>query len=98
MSTVQFSLRIDPRIKKRLDLQAKLEDRSAAYVAQKALDEYLDRKEQMRRMLLDLEAEADKGVFISEEAMNAWVDSWDTDNESPPPKPDISPARYSRRK
>ena len=66
--------------------------------AQKALDEYLDRKEQMRRMLLDLEAEADKGVFISEEAMNAWVDSWDTDNESPPPKPDISPARYSRRK
>ena len=34
-------------------------------------------------------AEAEKGVFISEEAMHSWIESWDTDHELPPPKPDI---------
>lgn len=34
-------------------------------------------------------AEADKGVFISEEKMTAWIESWDTDSELPPPEPDI---------
>ena len=38
-------------------------------------------------------AEADTGRFISSEAMNAWIDSWDTDAERPMPKADIFPAR-----
>ncbi len=33
--------------------------------------------------------EADKGVFISQEAMDAWVASWGTDAELSPPEPDI---------
>lgn len=33
--------------------------------------------------------EADKGVFISSEAMHKWMNSWGTDNEAPRPKPDI---------
>ena len=34
-------------------------------------------------------AEASKGEFISQEAMDTWIDSWDSDVELPPPKPDI---------
>ena len=33
-------------------------------------------------------AEADAGAFISQDAMDAWVASWDDDPELPPPEPD----------
>jgi hypothetical protein len=34
-------------------------------------------------------AEAEKGIWISGEAMTRWIESWDTENELPPPEPDI---------
>lgn len=34
-------------------------------------------------------AEAGKGEFISQDAMDTWVASWDSDAELPPPEPDI---------
>jgi hypothetical protein len=36
-------------------------------------------------------AEADKGIFVSSEALDRWMASWDTDNELPIPEPDIFP-------
>ena len=33
--------------------------------------------------------DADDGVFISQDAMDAWISSWDTDSELPTPKPDL---------
>jgi hypothetical protein len=44
-----------------------------------------------RRLLKERIAEADKGVFISAEAMHRWIESWGTDNELSPPEPDIFP-------
>lgn len=89
MATVPFSVRIDEFVKARLESEAKLEDRSAAYIMQKAVEEYLDAKQHMREKLREAIVEADKGVFISEEAMMAWMESWDTDHELPPPEPDV---------
>ena len=42
-------------------------------------------------MLREAEAEADKGAFISQEAMMRWMDSWNDDGEPelPMPEPDI---------
>jgi predicted transcriptional regulator len=88
MASVQFSIRMDPAMKSRLDEEARLEDRSAAYITQKALDAYLRDKEYLRNIVRDAEIESDKGVFISGETMHAWIESWDTDNELPAPKPD----------
>lgn len=34
-------------------------------------------------------AEADKGVFVSGEAIIEWLESWGTDNVKPSPEPDI---------
>ena len=93
MPTVPFSLRIDRDIKTKLEREAILEDRSAGYVAQKAIEEYLDAKAYKRECLRAAAAEADKGIFISEEAMDAWMKSWDTDHELPVPEPDIFPAQ-----
>ncbi len=35
--------------------------------------------------------EADKGIFISQEKITAWLDSWGTENELEAPEPDIFP-------
>lgn len=50
---------------------------------------FLRRSETERRLLKERIAEADKGVFISAEAMHRWIESWGTDNELPPPEPDV---------
>ena len=50
-----------------------------------------DKKSHKRVAIRKGIAEADKGVFISQEKMDAWVSSWGTDSELPPPKPDIFP-------
>jgi len=35
--------------------------------------------------------EAAEGRFISAEAMNAWIESWDTEAELSAPKADVTP-------
>jgi predicted transcriptional regulator len=91
MATTPFSFRIDTGTKTKLEEWAARENRSASALAQMAIDEYLDQKAYKRECILEALEEAKKGVFISEEAMDAWVDSWGTDNELPPPEPDIFP-------
>jgi predicted transcriptional regulator len=93
MPTVPFTLRIDAAIKKRLEQEAKREDRSAGYVAQQAIRAYVEAKERARAAIRAAEKEADKGVFISGGAMDKWVRSWGSDEEQAPPEPDITPRR-----
>ncbi len=93
MRTVPFSFRIDPEVKTRLEQEAERDDRSASYLAQKAIEGYLDGREYFREEMRAAIAEADKGIFISEEVMDAWVNSWGTENELPVPKPDVFPAK-----
>ena len=92
MSPVPFSLRLDPQVKARLEREARNADRSASYLAAKAIETFLDTREARRREIEASVAEADKGVFISQEAMARWMDSWDTAHELPAPEPDIFPA------
>ena len=91
MPTTTFSMRMDAETKKALEAEAKLRDRSAAWVAKEAIADFLDRQAYKRECLEEAIRRADKGIFISEEAMDRWVDSWDTENELPPPEPDIFP-------
>jgi predicted transcriptional regulator len=93
MPATPFSIRLDPAVKAKLEQEARLEDRSAGYIAQKAIEDYLDAKAYKRECLREAVAEADKGVFISEEAMDTWINSWGTENELPTPKPDVFPAK-----
>ena len=91
MSAAPFSLRLKPEVKAALEKEAALLDRSAAYVAQQAIEKFLDASVYKRECLQEAIAEADKGIFISEEAMDRWVDSWGSENELPLPEPDIFP-------
>lgn len=89
MSTVPFTMRLDEELKSSLEAEAKLEDRSASYLATRAIKKMLEVKAAKRRLIEAAIVEADKGEFISEERMNDWVNSWDTDNELPEPEPDV---------
>ncbi len=93
MASVQFSIRMDPAIKARLDAEAKLEDRSAAYITQRALNAYFKHKEHLRAVVQSSQKEVDQGVFISGGSMHTWVESWQTENELPPPNPDVFTAK-----
>jgi predicted transcriptional regulator len=62
---------------------------SFAHGPQRDYASFLDSSEAERRLLKERIAEADKGVFISAEAMHRWVESWGTENELPPPAPDV---------
>ncbi|MEO1745312.1 MAG: hypothetical protein AAFR13_02170 [Pseudomonadota bacterium] len=89
MPSTTFTMRLDEETKKALEAEAKLRDRSAAYIAKQAITEMLDREAYKREQIEEAGREADEGVFVSEEAMDKWVGSWGTDNELPMPDPDI---------
>ena len=91
MASIPFSLRIDSELKELLEAEARLEDRSAAYILQQAAREYIDRKSQFRDMVRGLEQEADKGVFISSVAVRKWIAARETSKPLPFPAPDIFP-------
>ena len=90
MGTVPFSLRLDEDVKASLEAEARRQDRSASYLASRAIKEMLQAKAAGRRIVDEAIAEADKGVFISEERMNAWFQSLGTANELPEPVPDVA--------
>lgn len=84
-----ISLRLDPKVKIKLEKQAKFTDRSMSYVAQEAIKEFLEAKEREIKIIEQALLEADKGEFISDEKMSTWVNSWDTENELPSPNVDV---------
>lgn len=94
--SARFTLRLKPELKEWLEKEGRQNDRSAAYVAAQAIGAQKARSEARRRAIEEAMAEADKGVFISQEKMMAWVESWDTENELPEPEPDIFLKRHPR--
>lgn len=91
MTTPRFTMRLDPELRDWLDAEAKRKDRSAAYLAKEAIQALKDKTEAKAQMIREAVAEADKGVFISEDKMTAWFETLGTDNELPEPEADIFP-------
>lgn len=84
-----IELEIDGRLKEALEVEARLSNSTQSEIASEAIRHFLEQKRRKRDMLAAAVAEANKGVFISGEAMHRWIESWDTENELPPPEPDI---------
>ena len=93
MASTPYSIRLDDELRKALEIEAAIEDRPPAQLAVRAIRSMLEAKATKRAAIDAALAEADEGRFISGEAMNAWIDSWDTEAELPMPKADIFPAR-----
>jgi len=89
MSSVPFSVRLDQDLKASLDEEAKREDITASQLATRAIRSMLDAKTAKRKAIDEALLLADKGEFISQESMNAWIDSWDVGDELPMPEADV---------
>ena len=89
MGEVPLSLHLKAEVKQKLDDEARSQNVSPSDLVERAIESYLEIRESEREILRQRIAEADKGVFISGEAMHRWIESWGTENELPPPEPDV---------
>jgi predicted transcriptional regulator len=89
MGEVPLSFHVTAETKRELEEHARQLNVSVAEIAERAIASYLEIPARERAILKERLAEADKGVFISSEAMMRWMESWDTDEELPPPEPDV---------
>lgn len=89
-----LSIRVPEDVKEDLELLAAATRRSKSFLAQEAITDYVRRNAWKAKALQDALAEAGKGEFISHEAMSAWAGSLGSDNELPPPEPDIVLKRH----
>ncbi len=95
MASTVLSVRVPDELREQLDYLSRSTKRSKSYLAAEALGDYLKKNAWRAKELHEAIEEADKGVFISHEAMLAWVDSLGTPEELPPPKPDVRISKKS---
>ena len=89
MSTSPYTIRLDETLKKALEYEAALDERPPAQLAVRAIREMVKSRQAKRSAITTALREAEQGRFISSDAMFAWIDSWDSDNERPEPSVDI---------
>lgn len=91
MAGKPFTLRIPDEVKEDLKFLSTSMNRTQASIASEILEEKVSIRAKRVRAIQEAKEQAKSGVFVSQEAMENWVESLGTDNELPMPKPDILP-------
>jgi predicted transcriptional regulator len=81
-----LSIRLKPETKKRLAKLAKSSGRSSNFLIADAVESYVADQEEMLAELRQADRQVKSGHYIPNEDMKAWLLSWGTDHELPPPK------------
>src|ERR1700686_4913853 len=81
-----LSIRLKPETKRRLAKLAKVSGRSSNFLISDAVDSYVADQERMLAEIRQADREVKSGHYIKHEDMKAWLLSWGTDHESPPPR------------
>ena len=89
MATKSFTMRLPTEVGERLEVYSQQTDRSQAYIATKAIIDYLNRYEIFVEEVLKAKKQVKKGEFVSQKQTEAWLDSLGTKDERTPPKPDV---------
>lgn len=79
-------MRLKPEVRKRLAKLAKNTGRSSNYLVADAVEVYLSDQERMLADIRQAERQMDAGHYVRHQDMKAWLLSWGTDHELPPPK------------
>ena len=85
MATATFTTRLDTQVKSDLETIARYEDRSASYLANQAITALVEERKATHDLIAVGLQLIDKGVSISEDAMDTWFDGPD---DAPFPAPD----------
>lgn len=89
MSTTPYTFRMDAELREALEHEARLEGLPTAQLAAQAVRSMVRTKAAKRDAIDAALSEAQEGHFISEAAMNRWIDSWDEGEDTSAPAPDI---------
>lgn len=81
-----LSIRLTPDVKKRLARLAKASGRSSNFLISDAVESYVADQERMLAEIRQADRQVNSGHYIKNEDMKAWLLSWGTDHELPPPK------------
>jgi|SRR5208283_2233284 len=81
-----LSIRLKPETKKRLAKLAKVSGRSSNFLISDAVESYVADQERMLMEIRQADRQVDSGHYVRNEDMKAWLLSWGTDREVPPPK------------
>jgi predicted transcriptional regulator len=81
-----LSVRLKQETKKRLAKLAKASGRSSNFLISDAVESYVADQERMLAETRQGDREVKSGHYIRHEDMKAWLLSWGTDHELPPPK------------
>lgn len=74
-----------PMVEKIDQIAARLE-RPRGWIIKQALSAWIDQEEERRRLTLEALADVEKGQVIDHQAVQAWADSFDTDQPLPVPR------------
>lgn len=85
-TSATFSVRLKPQIKKRLAKLAKASGRSSNFLVADAVESYVADQERMMAEIRRADSQVKAGHYVKHEDMKAWLLSWGTDHELPPPK------------
>ena len=81
-----LSVRLRPETKKRLAKLAKTSGRSSNFLIADAVESYVADQERLQAEIRQADREIASGHYVKDEDMRAWLLSWGTRRELPPPK------------
>jgi predicted transcriptional regulator len=81
-----LSIRLKPDTKKRLAKLAKASGRSSNFLICDAVESYVSDQEVMLAEVRQADRQVKSGHYIKHQDMKAWLLSWGTDHELPPPR------------
>ena len=81
-----LSIRLKPATKRRLAKLAEASGRSSNFLISDAVESYVADQERMLAEMRQADRQVKSGHYIRHEDMKAWLLSWGTDRELPPPK------------
>jgi predicted transcriptional regulator len=81
-----LSIRLKPETKKRLARLAKVSGRSSNFLIADAVESYVADQERMLAEVRQADRQVKSGHYIKDQDMKAWLLSWGTEHELPPPK------------
>jgi len=84
--SASLSVRLKPEIKKRLASLARASGRSANFLISDAVESYVHDQERLLAEIRESDAQVKSGHYVRHADMKAWLLSWGTDRELPPPK------------
>jgi RHH-type transcriptional regulator, rel operon repressor / antitoxin RelB len=85
-NSATLSIRLKPEVKKRLARLAKVTGRSSNFLISDAVESYLADQERMLGEIRQADRQVKSGHYVRHEDMKAWLLSWGTEGELPPPK------------